>query len=72
MALVEVKRKDLVVGVEYILDGSGFNKAHYVGRDEGSSTLYFMGTGDSVYFTDRDGFIIFDTSGSPFYLEGAI
>lgn len=72
MALVEVKRKDLVVGVEYILDGSRGNKAHYVGRDEESSTLYFMSTGDSVYFTDRDGFIIFDTSGSPFYLEGAI
>lgn len=72
MALVEVKRKDLVVGVEYILDGGRFNKAHYVGRDEETSTLYFMSTGDSVYFTDSEGFIIFDTSGSPFYLEGAI
>jgi len=72
MALVEVKRKDLVVGVEYILDGSTVHRAHYVGRDEETSTLYFMSTGDSVYFTDREGFIIFGTSGSPFYLEGAI
>lgn len=72
MALVEVKRKDLVVGVEYILDGSTIHRAHYVGRDEESSTLYFMSTGDSIYFTDSEGFIIFDTSGSPFYLEGAI
>ena len=72
MALVEVKRRDLVVGVEYILDGSTIHRAHYVGRDEENSTLYSMSTGDSIYFTDRDGFIIFDTSGSPFYLEGAI
>ena len=72
MALVEVKRKDLVVGVEYILDGGRFNKAHYVGRDEETSTLFFMSTESSIYFTDSEGFIIFDTSGSPFYLEGAI
>ena len=72
MALVEVKREDLVVGVEYILDGSTIHKAHYVGRDEETSTLFFMSAEDCIYFTDSEGFIIFDTSGDPFYLEGTI
>ena len=65
----EVERKDLVVGVEYTLDGSRGNKAHYVGRNEESSTLFFMSSEETPYFTDREGFIIFDTSGDPFFLE---
>lgn len=65
----EVERKDLVVGVEYTLDGSRGNRAHYVGRSEESSTLFFMSSEETPYFTDREGFIIFDTSGDPFFLE---
>lgn len=64
-----IERNDLVVGVEYNLDGGRINKAHYVGRNEESSTLFFMSSEDSIYFTDSEGFIIFDTSGDPFFLE---
>lgn len=64
-----IERNDLVVGVEYTLDGSRRNKAHYVGRSEESSTLFFMSSEETPYFTDREGFIIFDTSGDPFFLE---
>ena len=63
-----VERNDLVVGVEYTLDDRG-NKAHYVGRDEVTSTLFFMSSEEAPYFEDAEGFIIFDTSGDPFFLE---
>jgi hypothetical protein len=65
----KVARKDLVVGVEYTLDGSGVNKAHYVGRDEVENTLFFM-TGNKVpYLETSEGFLVFDTEGDAFFLE---
>jgi hypothetical protein len=65
----KVARKDLVVGVEYTLDGSGVNKAHYVGREDSSNTLFFMASEETPYFEDKDGFILFDTEGDAFFLE---
>jgi len=67
-----IARKDLAVGVEYTLDGSRMNKAHYVGKDESTDTLFFMSSEDTPYFVDKEGFIIFDTSGDPFFLEETI
>jgi hypothetical protein len=67
-----IARKDLVVGVEYTLDYSGGNKAHYVGREESTDTLFFMASEETPYFVDKEGFIIFDTSGDPFFLEETI
>jgi hypothetical protein len=64
----EIERDDLVVGVEYTLDKRG-NKAHYVGRNDEEETLFFMSAGPNVYYADREGFVIFDTSGDPFFLE---
>ena len=64
-----VERNDLVVGVEYNLDGSRVNKAHYVGRDEETSRLFFRSSEETSYFIDKEGFIVFDTSGDPFFLE---
>ena len=64
----EIERDDLVVGVEYTLDRRG-SKAHYVGRNDEEETLFFMSTGPSVYYSNREGFIIFDTSGDSFFLE---
>jgi hypothetical protein len=64
----EIERDDLVVGVEYTLDGSR-NKAHFVGRNDEEETLFFMSAGPSKYFTDREGFTVFNTSGDPFFLE---
>ena len=63
-----IERNDLVVGVEYTLDKRG-NKAHYVGRNDEEETLFFMSTGPNAYYTDREGFVIFDTSGDSFFLE---
>ena len=64
-----IKRKDLVIGVEYILDNHpGREKAYYVGRNDEECTLFFIGSGPSKYFTDREGFIIFNTEGDPFFL----
>ena len=67
-----IARKDLVVGVEYTLDGSRINKAHYVGRDESTDTLFFMSSEDTPYKEDREGFILFGTSGDPFFLDETI
>ena len=64
-----IARKDLVVGVEYTLDKSGVNKAHYVGREDSTDTLFFMASRETPYFEDKDGFILFDTSGDAFFLE---
>ena len=64
-----IERKDLVVGVEYILDNHpGEEKAHYVGRNDEEHTLFFISSGPSKYFTDKEGFILFDTVGDPFFL----
>ena len=64
-----VEREDLVVGVEYILDNHpGNEKAYYVGRNDEECTLFFISSGPSKYFTDKEGFIIFDTVGDPFFL----
>ena len=64
-----IEREDLVVGVEYILDDHpGNEKAHYVGRNDEEYTLFFIGSGPSKYFTDREGFIVFNTEGDPFFL----
>ena len=67
-----IARKDLVVGVEYTLDGSRRNKAHFVGRDEVENTLFFMSPERTDYYEDKEGFIPFDTSGDPFFLEETI
>lgn len=66
----EVNREDLVVGVEYILDRHPVEveKAHYVGRNDESGTLFFISSGPTKYSTDREGFITFNTTGGPFYL----
>jgi hypothetical protein len=63
-----IARKDLVVGVEYTLDGRR-NKAHFVGREESTDTLFFMASEETPYREDSEGFILFDTSGDPFFLE---
>jgi hypothetical protein len=64
----EIEREDLVVGVEYYLDKSG-EKAHFVGRNDEEETLFFMSAGPTKYCTNKEGFIIFNTSGDPFFLE---
>ena len=65
-----IERDDLVVGVEYTLDNHNEgNKAHYVGRNVEEETLFFMSTGPTKYYANREGFIVFDTSGDPFFLE---
>jgi len=64
----EIERDDLVVGVEYTLDKRG-NKAHYIGRNDEEKILFFMNAGPNTYYTDIEGFIIFDTSGDSFFLE---
>ena len=64
-----IERKGLVVGVEYILDNHpGEEKAYYVGRNDEEHTLFFISSGPSKYFKDKEGFIIFDTVGDPFFL----
>jgi hypothetical protein len=64
-----IERKDLVVGVEYILDNHpGREKAHYVGRNDEEDTLFFISSGPSKYFTNKEGFITFRTTGDPFFL----
>lgn len=67
-----IARKDLVVGVEYNLDGGGINKAHYVGRDNSTDTLFFMTGNETPYGENGEGFLIFNTSGDPFLLEESI
>lgn len=64
-----IKRKDLVVGVEYTLDNISGSKAHFVGRNELEEVLYFISYNKTIYFEDREGFILFDTSGDSFFLE---
>lgn len=67
-----IARKDLVVGVEYILDKSRINKAHYVGREESTDTLFFMSSEETPYKENIEGFLVFDTSGDPFFLDETI
>ena len=65
-----IERNDLVVGVEYILDEyPDKEKAYYVGRNDDEETLFFISSGPSKYFTDREGFTVFNTEGEPFFLE---
>jgi len=64
----EIKIEDLVVGVEYNLDRSG-EKAHYVGRNDEEKTLFFIRAEPTYYGTDKEGFILFNTSGGPFFLD---
>lgn len=64
-----IERNDLVVGVEYDLEGRGINKAHFVGREQSTDTLFFMASNETPYYENSEGFIVFDTSGSPFFLE---
>jgi hypothetical protein len=68
----KVRREDLIVGVEYTLDGSGRHKAHYVGREESTDTLFFMSSEETPYKENSEGFILFNTSGDPFFLEETI
>lgn len=67
-----VERKDLVVGVEYILDKTKRTKAHYVGRNDKEETLFFMTEDPGPYFENAEGFVIFDTSGEGFFVQDAI
>jgi hypothetical protein len=64
-----IARKDLVVGVEYTLDGSRMNKAHYVGKNEPNDEVFFISSKRTAYFEDEDGFIPFTLTGDPFFLE---
>jgi hypothetical protein len=64
-----IARKDLVVGVEYTLDGSRRNKAHYVGKNEPNDEIFFISSKPTAYFEDEDGFIPFPLTGDPFFLE---
>ena len=64
----DIKRDDLVVGVEYYLDESG-EKAHFVGRNDEEETLFFIKAEPTYYATDKEGFIVFSTSGGPFFLD---
>lgn len=68
----KVRREDLIVGVEYTLDGSGRHKAHYVGRDRSTNTLFFMTGNKTPYLENIEGFLVFDTSGDPFFLDETI
>ena len=64
----DIEREDLVVGVEYNLDESG-EKAHFVGRNDEEETLFFIRAELTYYDTDKEGFIMFNTSGGPFFLD---
>jgi hypothetical protein len=67
MELIKVERKDLVVGVEYILDGSRTNRAYFVGVSEESQTVYFISDEETPYHLDSEGFIPFPLTGDPFF-----
>ena len=67
-----IERKDLVVGVEYILDKSRMNKAHYVGKNEPNDEIFFISPKRTAYYEDEDGFIPFPLTGDPFFLDETI
>lgn len=64
-----IERKDLVVGVEYILDCSTINRAYFVGMNEENETVYFISDRETPYILDQEGFIAFPLTGDPFFLE---
>lgn len=69
MELIPVQRKDLVVGVEYLLDRSTINRAYFVGMNEENETVYFISDRETPYILDQEGFIAFPLTGDPFFQE---
>jgi len=67
--LKPIERKDLVKGIKYYLD-ENLNVAEFMYRDDLTDTLYFNSKESHPYMENRNGYILFDTVGNPFYEVG--